>query len=107
MRFFDWLQEVAGIDVGTLIAGLAGAVLSLLHEPNLTRMKALGQVVSGVASAVYLTPLASEYLGLGVSTHNALAYVMGLVGMRVSGVLIKVVENPDLLFRVIRGKTKG
>jgi len=96
----DWMDAV-GVKVGSVFAGTVGGILSLSMLPKLTFRKAVTAVLGGGACAGYLTPLVAEYLSIGSrNLENAMAFVLGVVGMNIVGGLFLMSdrwrENPTL-----------
>lgn len=87
-----------GIRIASLIAGFAGSVVSLSYLPPMTLWRAIIAVVTGTASAVYVTPLAFEMLrgslpSTSASAENAVAFLIGLTAMRTIPPLIDGSSN--------------
>lgn len=77
------MDEFAGIRIGQLIAGFAGAVISLSYLRPLTKLQATSAVFTGAFTAAYITPLAVQYLGFGPRAENATAFILGLCAMNI------------------------
>lgn len=98
----NWsLLDQFGIRLASLVAGLAGGILSLSMLPRLTFRKALTAVFGGAACAAYVTPLAVEYLGIASrNLENGMAFGLGVVGMNILGGVFALSErwrdNPSL-----------
>lgn len=86
-------ETYLGIKVGTLIAGLIGAIVSLSFIPNLTWPKAIIAIFTGAASAGYVTPLVIGALEVGPDYEHAVAFLVGLLGMNVLAGVFKMAER--------------
>lgn len=64
---------------------LVGAMVQLVLHPKLSVWGGIASVVAGVVSAVLLTPIISQKYGLLPIYENALAYLLGLLGMQITG----------------------
>lgn len=100
--FMNSLKAV-GIHPPTLLAAFVGTLVACGFMPKLTFKQALTVVCSGMAVNSYLVPLAFHYLGLvkNGELQSAIAFLAGLLGMRVIIVFMKwseKIESPaDLL----------
>lgn len=99
--------DVMGIQVGTVVAGLIGGILSLSMMPKLTFRKAMTAVLGGGACAAYGTPLVVEYLGVASrNLENGLAFVLGVVGMHILGGLFTLSDrwrrNPSIDLEAVK-----
>ena len=99
-----------GVKLAFAVAGFWGGVLSLSFVKNLTPKAGVMAVLTGVGSASYITPVLSQYFGLGGNGfyENGVAFVVGLTAMNLIPGVIKLSEmwrhNP-LMF--IKGNRDG
>jgi hypothetical protein len=88
--------EDIGIHIGLIMAGLFGAFLSISVQSNLTPWQKVIVVVSGSATANYLTPLILEYINLGENTRYGLAFLVGFSGLKfVEFIIVKIKSKMD------------
>jgi hypothetical protein len=73
-----WLSAV---DKQSIMAGAAGAVLSLLFIGGVSWRVALQAVVAGVVSAYYFTPVAMHFLHWSADLWSPVGFVIGLAAM--------------------------
>ncbi|MHA6128901.1 peptidase M48, Ste24p [Pseudomonas fluorescens group sp. PF-1] len=70
---------------GVVIGGFAGALASLMFLQGLTRKQALMAVLTGLAAAIFCTPLAIEFFKIapGSETQYGVAFLIGLLAMNI------------------------
>jgi hypothetical protein len=70
---------------GIIIAGFAGAILSLTFLQGLTRKQAAWAFFTGFSSAIFCTPLAVGFFKLepGGETQYGVAFLIGLLAMNI------------------------
>lgn len=85
--------EIFGMRIWALVAGFAGAVVSLSFVQGLSPRQAAVTVGSGWLASAYLTPLGVQYLSLPQSVENGSAFIVGLCGMSILGGLFKAARN--------------
>jgi len=73
--------QMTGIKVGSLVAGFAGSIASLVANKQLTFFQSIVTVVCGVLVAGYATPAISEHFSLSRTAENCLAFFVGILGM--------------------------
>lgn len=86
-------DTLLGVKLDTAVAGLIGGIVSISFLPNLTPMKAALTIITGAASAGYLTPLVQAYFELEGHFENAFAFLIGFMGMNVLAGLFKLSER--------------
>tara|TARA_R110000868_G_scaffold19561_1_gene84203 strand:- start:957 stop:1283 length:327 start_codon:yes stop_codon:yes gene_type:complete len=94
------LEQIAaavGIKKIVLIAGLAGAVISLrfVSEVN-TWWSRITLVICGTAFASYATPALAEWLVASERVESGLAFAIGLFGMSLAGALLAAIKEAKL-----------
>ena len=77
------IQSAVGVKLASLLAGFAGAVVSLSFVKRLSRGYMLTSVIVGTISAGYLTPLGLAYFHLPAEIQNGLAFIVGLTAMNI------------------------
>lgn len=84
--------EGVGAWMAALIPAFAGSLISVIYEANVTRRRAFILVLAGTCTAGYVTPLVGHLFSLGDGLTNALSFLLGLLGMRLIGFIITVLE---------------
>jgi hypothetical protein len=91
------LQEILlqiGIETKLLIAGLIGSIAGITGK-NMTFVKRASAIFTGVGGAIYLTPLASELLGLSnEQSRLGIAVLIGYLGITgMQNILLKKIDQ--------------
>lgn len=86
---------------GMVIAGFAGAILSLSFLKGLNRKQAFAAVLTGFLSSVFTTPFVVAYFGLpgDVESRYGVAFLIGLMAMN----LIPAIKAAGERLFAIRG----
>lgn len=82
----DWKEYLndIGIQIGVLIAGFAGGLVSLQNMKGLSRWQVIGTLFTSLAVAGYGTPLLVEELGIHTeATKYGAGFLLGLCAMRI------------------------
>ncbi|MFI9652595.1 hypothetical protein [Guyparkeria halopsychrophila] len=82
-----------GLKHAALIAGAAGAVISLRYIDDLSMFGRVLAVITGTLTAGYLSPAAGQWLDVSQPTENAIAFVLGLTAMNAIPGLLKLSEK--------------
>lgn len=80
-----------GIEIPHVVAGAAGGVVRAVIRPGQSVVQSISTTMVGVLCAVYGTPIAERYAGLGdadVAVTNGVAFFIGLVGMSIAEGLV-------------------
>jgi hypothetical protein len=74
----------AGLDLGLLIAGFAGAILTSSKQAGVNLGKTVASLVGGAASANYITPLILKVAHLEGDIHYGYGagFLLGFCGLR-------------------------
>lgn len=89
-----------GIQLGIVIAGFAGGVVSVLFARNMSRGQAVGSILASLMAATYLTPAVVLKLGIAAPPYQyCTAFVVGLCTMTIIPAL-KVGVNRFVVKRV-------
>lgn len=91
------LQEL-GINIGMSVAGLFGSVLMVGKDAAMDLRKSITSIFAGVASANYLTPVASDLFGVDkVNYQFSIAFLLGFLGLKgVELLLNKVLKDKTI-----------
>lgn len=77
------LLEEFGINIMQSVAGLFGALLFLGKEGAKNLKQTFLSLITGVASANYLTPVVVEMMSIENSSYsNGVAFLLGYVGLK-------------------------
>jgi hypothetical protein len=81
----DPLESLIGIKLVVAVAGFLGGVIQLSFHKGLSVWGAIVSVLAGVCCAAFGTPLINWYYTLPISVENGIAFLMGLLGMMLTG----------------------
>lgn len=102
----DNFFEFIGVKPTSLVAGVFGAVASLTYERQISVLRAVILIITGAASAAYLTPLVGGWLELTDNTENAYAFIIGLLSMKIIGGLMNIGDrfrqDPEAFLKIFR-----
>ena len=65
-----------------LVAGFAGSLVSMENSEKMTIKQGILRAISGTLTANYLTPVFMTILNLNGEIHNAIAFLIGFLGMK-------------------------
>lgn len=75
--------EEIGINIGLSIAGLFGSLLLLGKQAVYNMRSTLISLITGVASANYLTPIVTDTMNLSADSHKfGVAFILGFLGLK-------------------------
>ena len=77
----DILQDI-GINVGISVAGLFGSLLLIGKTATVNLKTTFFSIVSGVASANYITPLVMDISRVDVKYQMSVAFILGFLGLK-------------------------
>lgn len=90
------LQEI-GINIGISVAGLFGSLLLIGKQATVNLRNTFFAIISGVASANYITPLVMDISKVDVKYQMSVAFVLGFLGLKgveyITNKLIKKEKN--------------
>jgi len=90
------LQEI-GFNIGISVAGLFGALLLIGKKATLNIKTTFFSLISGVASANYITPLILDITRVDMKYQMSIAFVLGFLGLKgvelISNKFLNKVEN--------------
>lgn len=75
------LQEI-GFNIGISVAGLFGALLLIGKKATLNIKTTFFSLISGVASANYITPLILDLTRVDIKYQMSIAFVLGFLGLK-------------------------
>lgn len=76
------ILEVLKLNVILLVAGFAGALVSLERSQKLTIKQGILRAISGTLTANYITPVFMKVLNLDSDIHYAIAFLIGFTGLK-------------------------
>jgi hypothetical protein len=92
----DFIQDI-GINIGICIAGLFGSLILVGKESASNWKTTMFSILTGVASANYLTPVFGDILHIGTKYQMSLAFILGFIGLKgvelISSKILKNVKN--------------
>ena len=87
-----------------LIAGAAGSMLAIWHNPGLSRIQICGIGIGGLLCSMYLTsPVLSFFKLSGDEYEHGVAFIVGLFGMSLIGAITEGLKKLDLA-AIIKGR---
>lgn len=96
-------EELFGIKLSTVVAGIAGGIVSLTFEEQLTFKRALFLIFTGGVVAGYSSSILEAYLEYPDGVASAIAFFLGLLSMRIVEYLYEV--GPKLIQRIVKRLT--
>ena len=89
------LAEI-GINIGISIAGLFGSLLMLGKKAAINLKTTFFSIVTGVASANYLTPIIIDVAGVAEEYELSIGFILGFLGLKgVEYVSNKFIDHED------------
>lgn len=85
--------SIFGVKYAAMVAGAAGAVISLRYIDDLSTIGRVLAVITGTLTAGYGSPAAGQWLDLTQPTENAVAFVLGLTAMNLIPGLLKLSDQ--------------
>jgi hypothetical protein len=84
-----------GINIGLIVAGFFGSLLMLSKNSSENLKSTLISIVTGVASANYLTPLVIEMFKVERQSYTlSIAFILGFLGLKgVEYITSKFIKN--------------
>lgn len=92
MTFFE-LLKAAGIETPLIIAGSSGAIASLSKKNNMNWPQKFIAVLSGGASANYLTPIVESWINSEPKVMYGISFLIGYGGMKFVEIIINKLFN--------------
>lgn len=89
----DPLQDLIGVKLVVAVAGFLGGVIQLSWNKHLSVWGAVVSVLAGVCSASFGTPLINWYYELPIALENGIAFLLGLLGMLITGKVYQFVSD--------------
>ena len=76
------ILENIGINIGISVAGLFGSLLLIGKTATINLKTTFFSIVSGVASANYITPLVMDLSHVDVKYQMSVAFILGFLGLK-------------------------
>lgn len=83
-----WSKETFGI----ILASIVGAFIGTATKRNDKPLTIIVSVVAGISSAYLFTPIISNYLNMTHQIDNAIAFLLGLLGMSTISIVLAVLD---------------
>ena len=98
----NWL-ELLEIKLPILTASLMGAIAALTFEDKVSFLRACGIISCGATASTYANPVIMEYFHFPQSYGNAVAFMVGLVAMKMANPILLAVSklNADFFISLI------
>lgn len=77
----ELLAEI-GINVGISVAGLFGSLLMLGKKAAINLKATFFSLITGVASANYITPIVLDITGFDVKYELSIGFILGFLGLK-------------------------
>lgn len=94
----ELLHEI-GINIGISVAGLFGSLLLIGKTATVNLRATFFSLVSGVASANYITPIVLDITRVDVKYQMSVGFILGFLGLKgveyITNKFIKKVDNGD------------
>ena len=81
---------VLGLKYTTLLGGFLGSLVSLSFVSELGWWARVSAVVTGTATAAYVTPVIVAYWAIGSAAENGIGFLLGLTSMNLILSLIHI-----------------
>jgi uncharacterized membrane protein YeaQ/YmgE (transglycosylase-associated protein family) len=90
-----WIEVALdyGFSVVFFIAGVFGALASLLKQREMTFTERLVTILSGGGTAAYITPMVVETVGLSQGSSYGMAFVVGFAGLKIVEWMIAAIRD--------------
>ena len=88
-----------GFSVVFFIAGVFGALASLVRQRQLSFTERMVTILSGGATAAYITPMLIEMVSLSEGSSYGMAFVIGFAGLKMVEWIIAAIRD-----RLISGR---
>lgn len=92
------LEEI-GINIGISVAGLFGSLILIGKDAALKWKTSIFSIITGVASANYITPIVIDIVRMNEKYQMSVAFVLGFLGLKgveiISNKLTKTIKNVD------------
>lgn len=76
------LGTAIGINLGIVVAGFSGGIVSTLFATNLTRAQAVGSIIASILTSAYATPAIVQYFNVSAAPYQfGTAFLIGLFTM--------------------------
>jgi hypothetical protein len=82
-----------GFSVVFFVAGVFGALASLLRQKDLTLTERIITVISGGGTAAYITPMIVDYMGMNIGSSYGMAFLVGFAGLKMVEWIIAAIRN--------------
>ena len=89
------LLESIGINIAISVAGLFGSLLMIGKQASHEWKTTFFSIISGVASANYLTPVILDITKMSVKYEVSIGFIMGFLGLKGVEIISKKIVKDD------------
>lgn len=90
------LIEELGINIGISVAGLFGSLILIGKEAVQNLKTSIFSIITGVASANYITPLVLDISKINVKYQMSVGFILGFLGLKgVELISTKLIKNKE------------
>jgi len=91
----DWIAHALdyGFSVVFFIAGVFGALASLLRQRQMSFSERFITILSGGGTAAYITPMIVDMMGLREGSSYGMAFVVGFAGLKLVEWMIAAIRD--------------
>ena len=79
--------------IGIISAAIIGAFIGTASKRNDSTLMIVVSLVTGISSAIYFTPVITQYFDVTTKIDYAVAYLLGLFGMSIISISMSVVDT--------------
>lgn len=87
------LFKSLGIDLPSVLGGMAGRLIAVIHEADVTVKRVIMQVFVGGIVAGYVMPFIQQYTGMGLNLQNFISFMIGYSAPLVLGYMNKYIKQ--------------
>jgi hypothetical protein len=91
------ILEQIGINVGISVAGLFGSLLMIGKTATTNLKTTFFSLVSGVASANYITPIVLDISGVADKYQLSIGFILGFLGLKGVEIISSRLLNEDVI----------
>lgn len=101
---FEWMNEHLGINHRIIFPAFLGAVVQIKRFSGMTWFKSISSVLIGSICAIYLTPLALNFLPLEWDVESSVSFLIGYGGISILDIVFNYFSSRLKRFESDEGK---